>query len=488
MLNELRKKINTFFYSQNHSNELKSRVKKEIEIIGEDKLIYLLKIKDILEKNYEHSYSISGSINSFYIAYYLDITCFNPVKYGVFNDTKVTVSINIPENEKDNLFNIISKELPFIKKVSTNSNDTNTNFNGFVFDYDNYLSIFDTGIVKAKKKDLVHKYFVVNIYEKEILSLLKNMYYGNDNILDFFNEEEVIKLKKMMDKNLKHKTPFEEIIGKINKIDFKELIKNNVFFDIRHIDQLILEYKLNLFKYHLKRTYYITYLTYLSSKVDVNIVLKYRDNFLLFFNENKDIFTTHYKFYSLWSDARDIGECLNDLKITVVNKKIKIIFTNINHIYTHSNKEKFSKILEIISKNTDKEIDIFGYEGNSEYYLSNIIAEHLGIHSFQVASYLNPLSGGKVFFDSDFYKKIDEEKYLNVINYYRNLPIFLHAEWDGREELQYILSATDSGTEVIIIDNYEELIKHSKYSKKKINEVLNKLNKEVIIFHKIQEE
>lgn len=488
MLNELRKRINTLFYSQNHSNELKSRIKKEIEIIGEDKLINLLKIKDILDKNYRHGYSISGSINSFYIAYYLDITCFNPAKYDVSNDTKATVSINIPENEKDNFFNILCKELPFIKKVSTNSSDKNTNFNGFVFDKENNLSCFKTGIVKAKKKDLFHKYFVLNLYEKEILTLLRKMYYGNDNILDFFNEEEVTKLKKVMDKNLRHKTSFEEIIDKINEFDFRKLIKNNVFFDIKHIDQLILEYKLTLFKYYLKRTYYITCLNYLSSKVDVSKVLKYKDNFSLFFRENKDELTTLYKFYSLWSDARHVGEHLNDIDITVVNKNIKINFTNINQIYSRSIKEKFGRILEIISKNTGREIDIFGYEGNSEYYLSNIIAEHLGIHSFQVASYLNPLSGGKVFFDSDFYKKIDEEKYLNIINYYRNLPIFLHTEWDGREELQHVLSATDSGTEVIIIDNYEELIKHSKYSKKRIIDILNKLNKKVIIFHKIVEE
>lgn len=492
MLEDLRNKINKIYNSNTNSDELKSRIKKEIEIIGENNLAYLLKIRDILDKNYKHSYSISGSINSFYIAYYLDITCFNPVEYEIINDSKVSISINIRENEKDNLFNMIYKELRFIKKISNTSCDTNTDYSGFVFDENNELATYETGIVKAKKKDITHKYFIINIYEKEILSLLNKMYYGNDNVPNIFYEKDIINFKQNINKHSKYQSSFEQIISKvnkINKINIKELIKNNIYFNIKHIDQIILEYKLTFFKYHLPRTYYISYLEYLSNKASINIISKYQNNFSLFFKENKDELTLEYKFYSLWYDAKYMKDPLYDLDITTSNNKININYHNINHIYAESIDEKFSKINEIINKNSYKEIDIFGFEGNNEYYLSNLMAKQLNIHGFQVASYLNPLSGGKTFFDSDFYKGIDEDKYLKLINFYKTIPLFLHTEkYDDEEILDGILSCTDSGTQIIIIDNYEELLKLSKYTEKKILNILNKLNKEIFIFHKIKAE
>ncbi len=453
-----------------NDEELIKRVQKEIIIIGEENLKDLITIKKILKDNFTN-YSFSGSINRFYIAYHLGITKFNPVDYDIDYCNKFSVSINIGDGKKDELFNLIKRTFPTAKKVSNTSLENNVDYSGIVLDKNNQLSTYKTGIIKTKKKDIINNYLVINIYEKKILNLLNDMSFGNEELSCIFYQPEIEELLKHLDYNLKDHTAFEEIVKDIKDFNLYQLIHSHICFEFDHLDQIELEYQFTYYKYYQPRMYYIVYLQYLSSKVDVKVVSKYQNDFATFFKEHNDCFNMEYKFYALWCDSL---QYISDLTITLIDEKIVINYENIADIYPKSIEDKFKFINSIIDKHQNKEIDIFGYEGNTEYYLGNLIASRLDLIWIQITSIVNPLGGDKLFFDYDLYSQVPVEKILGVINYFRSIPTYLHAQNYTMEEL---LNCTNSGTEIIIIDDYESF--------KDIDlTTLNKLNKKIYIFHR----
>lgn len=451
------------------SDEIRKRIITEYEIIGSENIYTIKKIKQVLSDNFIN-YSISGSINSFYICYLLGIINFNPLRFKVDFANRFSLSINIPLKKKDKIFKLLSKKIKCLKKVSNTSAEDNLSFDGIVIDYQNKLNTYKTNIAKVKKKNLINKYFIINVYEKEILTILDKINFGNEEMKVFFSDFQNNKLLKQIDYTLKHQTAFENIIKNAKKFDLKYLIDNNICFNVNHLDQIFLEYKLTYYKYYQSRMYYITHLEYLRDLVDCKIIQKYQDDFSKYFKENKNELTYEYEFYSLWYDALKF---LQDLKVVVKKEKVVIEYQNIIDMYFSSIQDKFSFINQIISENENKEIDVFGYEGDKEYYLNNTIANRLNISSFQVSSITNPLGGDKIFFNEEFYTKVSSQMILEAIDYMRNLPIFLHVN----SSMEELLNCTNCGTEIIIIDDYESFANIDL-------QILKKLNKKIYLVHR----
>lgn len=436
------------------------RIKEELKVIEkynkEEFILNLVEIDKSLKNIFRDNYSITGSVNNLYILHVLGVTEFNPIDYDVKISDSFKANINFPEGK----IGVLKATL------------------GDVFrENDRYIVMKSEKLTNISRKEDAHNVNnVINIYEKRVLSILYDICSYN-NVCFSFNEENRSKLNSLISNNeCLHKTVYEEIM------DDEDLQDN---FGFRYLSELSKEFKLTYIKYKKPTMYYSKVLNYLSKKVDMKVIEKYKgddEKAISFYLKNgtvndKDELT--YAFYRLLSDAKRV---LGRVDLEIVNEKVKLKFYNIIFMEARV-RTVTNEICNILIKNLDKKIKLFIYDGTEEWYTNKVISKYMNLDykGENVVRFLR-----SPFLENKREGEIDYDKYIAAVNMFRESDIKFYnygaRDYKIHEWTNDIIMNSNHNTDFIIIDNFKYLKEKSYKSMGKLLESFNTLNIPVIVF------